>query len=131
MDLTGKMLGITVTDADLKSVIGLHPEFPLRAGAIYQLYGKVLGDSPIGIWLELHWVGKPKPPGGIQPWRVGAASDPPGYLVQWPWVITMTLHLTDPAERWLKEQLETIEEPPQHRGLREADNDEHEQGGEA
>ena len=118
MDLTGKMIGITVTDEDLKSAIGLNPDFPLREGGIYQLYGKALGEAPIGLWLELHWVGKPKPSGGIQPWREGEGQQP-AYLVQWSWVLTMTLHPSDPAEQWLRRQLEGLEEPPQHDGLRE------------
>lgn len=113
IDLTGRMVGITMTDSNLKSAIGLHPEFPLRAGGIYQLFGKVLGYAPIGIWLELHWVGKPKPPGGVQ--HIGPDETMPAFLVQWPWAITTTLHPDkSDAEAWLRRQLEgfRLGEPP-------------------
>lgn len=113
LDLTGRMVGITMTDSNLKSAIGLPPEFPLRAGGIYQLFGKVLGHAPVGIWLELYWVGKPKPPGGVQ--HVGTEAVMPAYLVQWRWFITTTLHPDNSdAEGWLRRQLEGfgLGEPP-------------------
>ena len=109
MDLTDRLVGITITDADLKSAIGLHPKFPLRKDGIYQLFGKVLGHAPIGVWLELHWVGKPKPPGGVQYFE---SDKMPAFLIQWSWVITMTLHREPPdPDEWLRRQLDVLEEP--------------------
>ena len=109
MDLTDKMVGITMTDSDLKSAIGLHPKFPLRKDGIYQLFGKVIGHASIGIWLELHWVGKPKPPGGVQHFEPDRM---PAFLIQWSWVITMTLHRETPdPDEWLRRQLDGLEEP--------------------
>ena len=109
IDLTDKMVGITMTDSDLKSAIGLHPKFPLRKDGIYQLFGKVLGHAPIGVWLELHWVGKPKPPGGVQHFE---SDRMPAFLIQWSWVITMTLHRETPdPDKWLLRQLDGLEEP--------------------
>jgi hypothetical protein len=108
LDLTGQMVGVTMTDANLKSAIGLHPKFPLRDGGIYLVFGKVLGHAPIGLWVEIHWVGKPKPPGGVQRFD----ADGPAYLVQWTWVITMTLHRKNPdPDEWLRRELDGLEEP--------------------
>jgi len=110
LDLTGRMVGVAMTDTNLKSAIGLHPRFPLRDGGIYHAFGKVLGHAPIGFWLELHWVGKPKPPGGVQ--RFKPDDSMPAYLVQWTWVITMTLHRQTPdPDGWLHRDLEGLEEP--------------------
>ena len=53
LDLTDRMVGITMAETDLKSAIGLHPKFPLRKDGIYQLFGKVLGHASIGVWLKL------------------------------------------------------------------------------
>ena len=82
LDLTEKLVGITMTDSDLKSFMSLHPKFPLRQGGIYHAFGKVVGHAPIGFWLELHWVGKPKPPGGVQHFEPDNRM--PAFLVQWP-----------------------------------------------
>src|SRR5262245_5455745 len=110
LDLTGKMVGVTMTDANLKSAIGLHPKFALQSGGIYQTFGKVLSHAPIGFWLELHWVGKPKPPGGVQ--RFELSDRMPAFLVQWTWVITMTLHHENPdPDEWLRRELDGLEEP--------------------
>jgi hypothetical protein len=95
LDLTGKMIEITLSDRDLKSLLGLDPEFPLREGGIYSAYGKVLGEAPVGFWLEVHFVGKPKPPGGEQRFEPGEAV----LLVQWPWVITAQLDQRAPDSR--------------------------------
>jgi hypothetical protein len=109
LDLTGRLVGITMTEMDLKSAIGLHPKFPLRKDGIYQLFGKVLGHASIGVWLELHWVGKPKPPGGVQHFE---SDRMPAFLIQWSWVITMTLHRETPdPDEWLHRELEGLEEP--------------------
>ena len=109
MDLTDKMVGMTMTDSDLKSAIGLHPKFPLRKDGIYQLFGKVIGHASVGVWLELHWVGKPKPPGGVQHFE---SDRMPAFLIQWSWVITMTLHRETPdPDEWLRRQLDGLEEP--------------------
>jgi hypothetical protein len=113
LDLTGRMVGITMTDSNLKSALGLHPEFRLRPGAIYQLYGKVLGHAPVGIWLELYWVGLPTPPGGVRHLEPNVRQ--PAFLVQWPWAITTTLHPeTSDTDAWLRRQLEGfgLGEPP-------------------
>ena len=45
LDLTGKMVGITMTDSNLKSFMSLHPKFPLRQGGIYHAFGKVVGHA--------------------------------------------------------------------------------------
>jgi hypothetical protein len=109
LDLTDRMVGITMTETDLKSAIGLHPKFPLRKDGIYQLFGKVLGHASIGVWLELQWVGKPKPPGGVQRFE---SDRMPAFLIQWSWVITMTLHREAPdPDEWLHRELDGLEEP--------------------
>jgi hypothetical protein len=110
LDLTGKMVGITMTDSNLKSFMSLHPKFPLRQGGIYHAFGKVVGHAAIGFWLELHWVGKPKPPGGVQHFEPDDRM--PAFLVQWPWVISMTLHRENPdPDEWLRRELDGLEEP--------------------
>jgi hypothetical protein len=87
LDLTGRMIEVTLIDRDLKSLLGLDPKFPLRENGIYSVYGQVLGEAPVGFWLEVRLVGKPKPPGGEQRFDPGEAV----LLVQWPWVITAQL----------------------------------------
>jgi hypothetical protein len=106
LDLTGRMIGVTMTDRNLKSFMGLDPEFPLREGGIYQAYGKVVGNAPVGFWLELHWIGRPKPPGGKQHFDHG--PEHPALLMQWERVITMALHETDPDEAWLAAHLDGL-----------------------
>ena len=108
MDLTDSIVGITVTEM-ISRVPWASTQVPpaegrhlsaVRQGARTRVHRRLA---------QLQWVGKPKPPGGVQRFE---ADRLPAFLIQWSWVITMTLHRETPdPDEWLRRDLDGLEEP--------------------
>jgi transcriptional regulator with XRE-family HTH domain len=89
VNLQGKYLAVWITDAMAKEFLGL----PRRreAGDWWVAVGKVVGEWPIGVWLEV--VSWTQPDGGIITSEKGLI-----YLVRWEWIHTARLLPEKPKE---------------------------------
>lgn len=85
----GKYLAVWIQDAKAREFLGL----PRRKGAgeCWVAVGKVIGEWPIGVWLEVaSWS---QPDGGLITVEKGLI-----YLVRWEWIHTARLLPEKPTE---------------------------------
>jgi hypothetical protein len=83
MDINGRYLGIWVLRDELAAILGFDPPDPPSPGQTFTVVGKVVGESPVGLWLTLEAVTMGVPPESVFP---DLQKGKPRRLVRWEYV---------------------------------------------
>jgi len=80
MEIAGKYLGVTVRYEEMVAILGWDPPSVARD---FMIVGKVLGESPVGVWVMLEAISVGAPPENLFP---DLPKEHPKRLVRWEFV---------------------------------------------
>jgi hypothetical protein len=80
MNIVDRFIGIWVTHKEIKEILGFEPP---SQEPMFMLGGKVLGESPVGLWIMLETISAGLPPENVFP---DLQKEKPRRFVRWEYV---------------------------------------------